>query len=311
MFEHHRFYYLLIIGMLLISVIACEVSFNESREEAQDTADDIDAQLTVQALQITQTAMAASPEEAQDAPEDDDSDSDLDVSADDDADDDETPCNSSKFVSETIGDGTTYEAGATFTKTWTLRNAGSCDWTTDYEFVFEEGDRMGGASTVEVPSVVNPGDKITFSVDLTAPTTSGDYTGIWRMKAADGEKMGKYWVKITVPGAAPAGGGSSAAFAVTSVSFPHIDDILCICPSTLGVQANITANGAGTVSYRWDDNKGGSGTGSVAFDAAGTKTVTYSMPLPSGGDGTYTASLYIDEPNHQDFGSISVNVDCN
>ena len=82
------------------------------------------------------------------------------------------------------------------------------------------------------------------------------------------------------------------------------------CDFTQGVDANITVNKAGTVTYRWDDNKGGTSTGSLVFDAAGTKTVHHSIPIPGGGDGTYSASLYIDVPNHQFFGSISVDVDC-
>ena len=316
MFKHRRLCNLLLIGLLLITVIACDISFDGNDEKSSQ--EDIEIQLTVASLQRTQTAAAAPPENSQKQPEDTqpDQDSDADDSSDDDSGDDSdgSACNSSKFVSETIADGTVYPAGAAFTKTWTLRNAGDCDWTTDYKFVFEGGDQMGGDSTVNVPSVVKPGETITFSVDLKAPATSGDYTGVWRLKAADGEKLGKYWVKITVGsgGTAPADEEESPStpFAVTSVTYPHIDDILCICPTTLGVAANVTVNKAGTVTYRWDDNKGGTSTSSVVFDAAGTKTVHHSIPIPGGGDGTYSASLYIDVPNHQFFGSISVDVDC-
>ncbi len=43
-----------------------------------------------------------------------------------------------QFVADvTVPDGTRYDPGATFTKTWRLRNAGTCTWTTSYTMVFD------------------------------------------------------------------------------------------------------------------------------------------------------------------------------
>ena len=296
---------ILLHGLFLFTVIACGISFNDSDEKSSQ--EDLEFQLTLEALQRTQTAAAAPPAKP---PEDTqpDQDADSDDDSDDDSDND-TACNSSKFVSETIPDGTVYQAGETFTKSWTLRNAGTCDWTTDYKFVFESGDQMGGSSSMNVPSVIEPGETITFQLDLTAPSADGDYTGIWRLKAADGEKLGKYWVKITVGSGAPPP-PPPAAFAVTGVEFymPHTS-IDMGCSNSVNVKAEITTNAAGTVTGYWEDSTDFDQTPiSVTFAGAEKNIIDYNVEIFATGD--YQVHLYIDEPNHQLFGPKEFHVNC-
>ncbi|NPV41721.1 MAG: hypothetical protein HPY72_10340 [Anaerolineae bacterium] len=312
-----------IAGILLLTVLACRISFGGSENKEDAETKNLKLQLTVQALQMTQAASANN--QAQSAPAQPPAqqvpaqqaaaqpqpkpqtqkDTDDDEDKDDDEEEDETPCNSSKYVSETIKDGTVFDAGENFEKSWTLRNAGDCDWNEDYEFVFEEGDRMGGEKSIKVNTVIEPNETITFKVHLTAPDDPGDYTGVWRLKSDDGEKLGKYWVKIHV-GGAPAG-----PFAVTSVTFStaaqpiHID-----CPDNVKVTAKITTSGAGTVTYKWTDCEGGSSNGSITFDSAGTKSVSHNVNI-GWSDPAHWASLYIDNPNHQDFGTKYIDVICN
>jgi hypothetical protein len=38
------------------------------------------------------------------------------------------------MTSESIPDGTQFDRGDVFTKTWTLRNVGTCDWNENYRF---------------------------------------------------------------------------------------------------------------------------------------------------------------------------------
>jgi len=183
-----------LICLLFIFVFACDISTNSS-EDDQITQKELELKLTEVAISVTQTSMAApdsSEEEQSDA-----SPADSEEEANNGS-ENEDPCNSSRMVSESIPDGTNIKAGETFTKSWTLRNAGDCDWTTDYKFVYESGDQMGGKSSMNVPSVIEPGETVTFNIDMTAPTTDGGYTGVWRLKAADGEKLGNYWANISV-----------------------------------------------------------------------------------------------------------------
>jgi hypothetical protein len=115
-------------------------------------------------------------------------------------------CNLARFVADvTIADDTRFSQGDNFTKTWRLRNEGSCTWTTDYKLVFDYGDKLGGPSHVDMPRTVHPGETVDVSVDLEAPNSDGNYQGFWKLADEDGHKFGiganaqvAFWVKIRV-----------------------------------------------------------------------------------------------------------------
>jgi len=109
---------------------------------------------------------------------------------------DTTPCNKADFVSETIPDGTSFLAGTDFTKTWRLRNTGSCAWNTNYELVFSSGERMSGSQSNKFAASVKPGETIDISVDLQAPNAQGSYKGIWKLESDDGDQFAQMWVQI-------------------------------------------------------------------------------------------------------------------
>ena len=94
------------------------------------------------------------------------------------------PCNVATFVADvTIPDGSLFAPGQTFTKTWKLRNVGTCTWTSGYQLVFDRGDQMGGPVSQQLTTgSVAPGQDINISVNLTAPATLGAYRGYWRLK---------------------------------------------------------------------------------------------------------------------------------
>ena len=54
-----------------------------------------------------------------------------------------TVCDKTLFVSETIPDGTVFAPGATFIKTWRVRNVGACTWTAAYAIVYDHGETTG------------------------------------------------------------------------------------------------------------------------------------------------------------------------
>ena len=94
-------------------------------------------------------------------------------------------CDQAQFVRDvTIPDGTIFAPNATFTKTWRLKNAGTCTWS-GYSLVFDSGDSMGGASPTSI-GTVSPNQEIDLSVNLTAPATTGSYRGYWRIRNASG-----------------------------------------------------------------------------------------------------------------------------
>jgi hypothetical protein len=100
-------------------------------------------------------------------------------------------CNEAKFEGDvTIPDGTVISPGASFTKTWRLRNAGTCVWTTTYDLVFDNGSQMGAPVAVDMPGTVNPGQVIDLSVTFTAPAKNGSYRSNWLLRSDNGVLFG-------------------------------------------------------------------------------------------------------------------------
>lgn len=110
-------------------------------------------------------------------------------------------CDNSAYLSDvTIPDGTVLTPASTFTKTWSLQNTGSCDWTTSYSIVFYSGNAMSGVTTTLSESVA-VGSSGEISVALTAPSAAGSYTGYWRLQNASGTSFGEaVYVQIVVSG---------------------------------------------------------------------------------------------------------------
>ena len=102
------------------------------------------------------------------------------------------PCNKAEFVSETIPDDTPFTAGQTFTKTWRLKNIGTCTWNTNYKLVFFSGSQMGGPSEKNLTQNVAPGEQVDISVDLKAPASAGTYDAVWKVK----DDTGAYYVNL-------------------------------------------------------------------------------------------------------------------
>ena len=106
-----------------------------------------------------------------------------------------------QFVADvTVPDGTRYDPGATFTKTWRLRNIGTCTWTTSYSMVFDSGTQMGSTTSVPFHASVAPGGNIDLSVNMTAPNTAGHYIGYWKFKNANGAIFGSASMPIRLGG---------------------------------------------------------------------------------------------------------------
>lgn len=112
-----------------------------------------------------------------------------------------TPCDAASFLEDvSIADGTSMLPGTAFTKTWKIRNSGSCTWDDHYQVVFgNDGHAMSGVVSQPLKdTAVAPGDSVLISVKLVAPEKSGEYKGIWRLRNAEGDTFGKFWVSIVV-----------------------------------------------------------------------------------------------------------------
>lgn len=102
-----------------------------------------------------------------------------------------TYCDWMAFVSDiTVPDGTSFQPGETFVKTWRIKNRGTCTWTPDYTLAFNGGDQLGVTTSVRLPGYVAPGQYIDVSVTFTAPNTPGSYKGYWIMRNTAGALFG-------------------------------------------------------------------------------------------------------------------------
>ena len=142
------------------------------------------------------------------------------------------------FVSDvTITDGHQVSRGEKFRKVWRVKNTGSCNWTTNYTFVFVSGDQMSGRN-INVPSIVQPGQTVDLAVDFTAPGNDGTYRSNWQMRNPQGQNFGEtIWCKVRVNG-----GGSSKVVPGISAFYPDFySGTSQVCPTVYWKTTNTAA----------------------------------------------------------------------
>ncbi|MCG2784409.1 MAG: hypothetical protein L6461_04820 [Anaerolineae bacterium] len=132
------------------------------------------------------------------------------------------------FVADvTVPDGTTLAPNAAFTKTWRVRNSGTCTWSTAYKAIYQSGEKFGSIESVDFSKSVAPGQSLDISVNMTAPAASGTYRGYWILKNASGMLFGigakadkPFWVEIKVVGGPTATPGTPTVTPVIPTAVP-------------------------------------------------------------------------------------------
>ncbi|MCL5274188.1 MAG: NBR1-Ig-like domain-containing protein [Chloroflexi bacterium] len=107
-----------------------------------------------------------------------------------------------QFIADvSVSDGTVIPFNGAFTKTWRVRNTGTCAWDSAYKLVFASGAQMGAPGSVSM-NPVKPNEVTDISVPMKAPGSgSGPLSGEWRLAAPDNTIFGN---KLTVVIALPA-----------------------------------------------------------------------------------------------------------
>ncbi len=126
----------------------------------------------------------------------------------------------------TYPDGSVVAPGATFRKTWRMKNGGTCVWDENYLVSFFYGDDLGFDGQVTITPAgwdttsqsgpkyqvnrprkiyINPGDYVYVSIDLKAPTAPGMYESYYKLRDNYGYEFGfgsyadaAFWVNIIV-----------------------------------------------------------------------------------------------------------------
>jgi hypothetical protein len=115
------------------------------------------------------------------------------------------PCNLAHFETDVnIPDNWTTTLNDHFTKTWRVRNVGSCTWTSGYTLAFDHGDQMGAPATQPITgATVPPGSTVDISVPLVSPAGAGTFQGWYRIHAPDSSIVvfdnsvnNWFWLKI-------------------------------------------------------------------------------------------------------------------
>ena len=212
---------------------------------------------------------------------------------------------SAQYISDDGIDGTTYTPNTPFTKTWTVKNTGSCIWDNGYLVSYISGATMTqqpGYWIVRQGQTVAPGQTVNISVGMTSPVENGNYASYWGLKNGNGQLMpiqggangNAFYVKIRVYD------GNTAAGKVTAesinIELEQGSGAVCTADATYFVRAYITADGPTTASYEIGSTAGqipaGNFTdgyltpvspveyGTGIFDQAGTKTISYRFVGP-------------------------------
>ena len=76
-----------------------------------------------------------------------------------------------------------------FTKTWRVKNIGTCEWDKDVELAFVSGDSIEQGQTEDIINTKKD-ESINVSVNLTAPSVAGTYQAIWKLTDNEGSEFG-------------------------------------------------------------------------------------------------------------------------
>lgn len=187
------------------------------------------------------------------------------------------PCNRAQFIRDvTVPDGSPFAPGATFTKTWRLRNTGSCTWDEDYALVFDSGDQFGAAKTQKLTASVPPWSYVDLTITgMVAPTTSGKHFSYWKLENDSGQQFGVGW------------GGGVPFFALINVVTP---------PS---VTYDFTANAA---TASWSSGAGNLTFPGTAGDPNGS-VLSQATPKFENGETASTPGLVV-SPHNVNYGFI-------
>jgi len=120
----------------------------------------------------------------------------------------------------------TFNPGERFTKTWRVKNTGSCDWPRGFKIDFVSGNSFGAENTF-IDQKVSAGSIADISLEMTAPNLTGVVNSNWRLNTNIGKPFGPLLnVAITLPGslsiiATTSGSGCLNSVLISDVTIPN------------------------------------------------------------------------------------------
>jgi len=188
-------------------------------------------------------------------------------------------CDRAQFISDvTVPDGTSFGPGVAFTKTWRLKNVGTCTWT-NYSIMFDTGEKMSGPDSALIPTTVAPGQTVDITIQLVSPNTAGTYRGYWKLKSSTGVPFGigsdgtkSFWVEIKVTSTAVNTSTATATATKTSTPGPTATATSTSTPGPSPTATNTSTPGPSATP---------TSTATVGASSTPTKTNTVSPSTPA------------------------------
>jgi hypothetical protein len=164
------------------------------------------------------------------------------------------------FVSDvTVPDNSIIAANTAFTKTWRIKNTGTCTWDSSYLVFYISGATMSQSPAyliVPKGQTVAPGQTVDISVGMTSPVDNGSYQSYWGLKKENGQFMpieggangNSFYLKIKITDGRGTSTGNITDQSI-GIVLEQGSGIPCTPDSTYFVTASITADGPATASY--------------------------------------------------------------
>ncbi len=206
------------------------------------------------------------------------------------------------FVTDvSVPDNVEFSPGTPFTKTWRLRNTGTCTWSSDYLVHHVAGDDLTQQPSyyfLQAGQRVEPGQTVDVSVGMTAPVVTGYYTSYWGLKGRDGQLMpvsggangNSFFVKIRV--SAPVGSSKIVDQSIEIVPEQGSGEA-CRAGATYLVHAHVSADGPLSALYEIDSTAGQISAGYFVDAASGSKLTTVEGAV------NFDASLFAADGTHE------------
>ncbi len=247
---------------------------------------------------------------------------------------------SASFVyDKTVPDYSHMDPHELFTKTWRVKNTGTCTWSSSYSAAYASGDLLGVKDSVALSDTA-PGATLDISMDMAAPGSAGTYKVFYELENPSGNAMpidngNTIWAIITVgkvlvystavptaisgtPNPTPVGGGPTPAGCVTQANDGFISetlDLINAARASSGLPA-LTANSqlaaaaqahsvdmacTGSLSHTGSDNSTpASRIAAAGYAASITRENIYAQPPQYGGNAQAAVDWWMSDPIHRD-----------
>ena len=146
--------------------------------------------------------------------------------------------NNAAFVSQNVP--ATMIAGQSYAVSVTMQNTGTNTWSAANAYKLgtqnpQDNTTWTGLTRIALPHHVSPGQNVTFSINVTAPTTPGTYNFQWKMVRDLVEWFGAQSANVAINVKPP-----------LSLHFVHVDHLNT---------PRLVANSTGTTVWRWDQQE--------------------------------------------------------